>query len=84
MKKVHALQKFMLVSITFVAINHEEMLKRDFASKNFFEVKAVAIRLPLPSPLQCLIICCRVYFLRLLSFTYESAETEENFREIHN
>ena len=50
MKKVHALQKFMSVSITFVAINHEEMLKRDFASKNLFQVKAVAIRLP-PSPL---------------------------------
>ena len=29
-KKVHAFQKFMSVLITFVAINCEEMLKKDF------------------------------------------------------
>ena len=33
--------------------------------------------------LQWLIICCRVYFLSF-SFTHESAEIEEHFREIHN
>ena len=48
-KKVHALQKFMLVSITFVAITHEEMLKKDFVPKYFFPVKAVAIRTNPPS-----------------------------------
>ena len=32
----------MPMSITFVAINPEEMLKNDFASKYFLEVKAVA------------------------------------------
>ena len=31
-KKVHAFQKFLSVFITFVAINYEEMLKKDFAS----------------------------------------------------
>ena len=36
------------------------------------------------TPLQGLIICCRVYFLSLSSFTNESAETEEYFKEIHN
>ena len=51
-KKVHAFQKFMFVLITFVAINNE-MLKKDFASKYFLEVKAVEIR---TKPL--LIICC--------------------------
>ena len=49
MKKVNAFQKFMLVSITFVAINHEEMVKKDFALKCFLEVKAVAIRTNPPS-----------------------------------
>ena len=37
-KKVHAFQKSMTVLITFVAINYEEMLKKDLASKYFFEV----------------------------------------------
>ena len=32
-KKVYAFQKFMSVLITFVAMNYEEMLKKDFASK---------------------------------------------------
>ena len=43
-KTVHAFQKFISVSITFVAINHEEMLKKDFASKYFLEVNAGVIR----------------------------------------
>ena len=43
-KKVHFVQKFMSVLITFVAINNEESLKKDFASKYFLEVKTVAIR----------------------------------------
>ena len=34
-KNVHAFQIFMSVSITFVAINHEEMLKKDLASNIF-------------------------------------------------
>ena len=43
-KKVHTFQKFMSVLITFVAINYEEMLKKDFASKCFIEVNVVVIR----------------------------------------
>ena len=42
-------QKSSCLSITFVAINHEEMLKKDFAFKYFLVVKAVAIR---TNPLQ--------------------------------
>ena len=42
--KVHAFQKFLSVLITFVAINYEEMLKKDFASKYFLEVNVVVIR----------------------------------------
>ena len=34
----------MSVLITFVAINNEEMLKKDFASKYFLEVNVVVIR----------------------------------------
>ena len=48
-KKVHAFQKFMSVLITFVAINYEEMLKKDFASKYFLEVIVVVIRTNPPS-----------------------------------
>ena len=48
-KKVHAFQKFMSVLITFVAINYEEMLKKDFASKYFLEVNVVVIRTNPPS-----------------------------------
>ena len=48
-KKVHAFQKFVSVLITFVAINYEEMLKKDFASKYFLEVNAVVIRTNSPS-----------------------------------
>ena len=80
-KKVHPFQKFMSVLITFVAINYEEMLKKDFASKYFLEVNVVVIK---TTPLQWLIVCCQVYFLSLLSFTHQSAGTEEHFREIHN
>ena len=43
-KKVHFVQKFVSVLITFVATNNKESLKKDFASKYFLEVKAVAIR----------------------------------------
>ena len=45
-KKVHAFQKFVSVLITFVAINYEEMLKKDFASKYFLEVNVVVITNP--------------------------------------
>ena len=48
-KKVHAFQKFMSVLITFVAINYEEMLKKDFTSKYFLEVNVVVIRTNPPS-----------------------------------
>ena len=33
------------------------------------------------SPFNDLIICCRVYFLSLLSFTYESAETKNTLEK---
>ena len=47
--KVLAFQIFISVSITFVAINHEEMLKKDLASnRTFFEVNAVAMRTKSP------------------------------------
>ena len=48
-KNVHAFWKFMSVLITFVAINYEEMLKKDFASKYFLEANVVAIRANSPS-----------------------------------
>ena len=35
----------MSVSIRFVAINYEEMLKKDFVSKYFLEVNVVVIRI---------------------------------------
>ena len=37
-KNGHAFQKFMSVLIKFIAINYEEMLKKDFTSKYFLEV----------------------------------------------
>ena len=80
-KKVHAFQKFMSLLMAIVAINYKEMLKKDFASKYFLEVNVVVIK---TTPLQWLIVCCQVYFLSLLSFTHQSAGTEEHFREIHN
>ena len=48
-KKVHAFQKFMSVLITFVAINYEEIVKKDLTSKYFLEVNVVVIR---TNPLQ--------------------------------
>ena len=39
----------MSVLITFVAINYEEMLKKDFASKYFLELNIVVIRTNPPS-----------------------------------
>ena len=39
----------MSVLITFVAINYEEMRKKDFTSKYFLEVNIVVIRTNLPS-----------------------------------
>ena len=53
-KKVHAFQKFVSVSITYVAMNYEEMLKKDFASKYFaskyfLEFSVVVIRTNPPS-----------------------------------
>ena len=48
-KKFHVFQKFMSVLITSVAINYEEILKKDFASKYFLEVNVVVIRTNPPS-----------------------------------
>ena len=42
-KNAHVFQKFISVFIAFVAINYEEMLKKDFASKYFLEVNVVVI-----------------------------------------
>ena len=39
----------MPVWIIFVAINYEEMLKKDFASKYFLEVNVVVVRTNPPS-----------------------------------
>ena len=39
----------MSVMITLVAINYEEMLKKDFTSKYFLEVNVVVIRTNPPS-----------------------------------
>ena len=47
--KVHAFQKFLSVLITFVAINYEEILKKDFVSKYFLKVNVVVIRTDPPS-----------------------------------
>ena len=43
--------------------SNKEMMKKDFASKYFFEVNVVLIR---TNPLQWSITCWRVYFLSLL------------------
>lgn len=43
-KVLHIFQKFMSVSITFVAINTGEILVKDFILKYFLEVKKVRIR----------------------------------------
>ena len=42
-KKVHAFQKFMSLLITIAAINYEEMLKKDLASKYLLEVNVLVI-----------------------------------------
>ena len=39
----------MSLSTTFVTVNNEEMLRKDFALKYFLEVKAVAITIKTPS-----------------------------------
>ena len=39
----------MSVMITFVAINYEEMLKKDFTSKYFLEINVVVIKTNPPS-----------------------------------
>ena len=70
----------MSVLITFVAINYEEMLKKDFASKYFLGVNVVVIT----NPLSMINHILPSLFLSSLSFTRESAETEEHLREIHN
>ena len=48
-KRVHAFQNFMSLLITFVAINYEEILKKDFSWKYFFEVNVMVIRINAPS-----------------------------------
>ena len=47
-KKVPVFQKLMSFSITFLAINKEDIMK-DFDLRYFLEVKAVAIRTKIPS-----------------------------------
>ena len=37
-------QKFMSMSMTFIAKNNEEITMKDFISKYFLEVKAISIR----------------------------------------
>ena len=55
-KKVHVFQKFMSVLITSVAINYEEILKKDFASKYFLEVNVVVIRTNPPSVIKNMLL----------------------------
>ena len=71
----------MLVLITFVAINYEEMLKKDFASKYFLEVNVVVIR---TNPHSMNNRMLPSLFLELVIISHESADTEEHFRETHN
>ena len=49
LQKSSCLSEIMSVLITFVAINYEEMLKKDFTSKYFLEVNVVVIRTKPPS-----------------------------------
>ena len=53
-KKVHAFQKFISALITFVAVNYEEMLEKDFASKYFLKVNVMVIRTNPPSMINIL------------------------------
>ena len=55
-KNVHAFQKFVSVLITLVAINYEEMLKKDFALKYFLEVHVVVIRPNPPSKINHMLL----------------------------
>ena len=55
-KKVHAFQKFMSVLIALVAINYEETLKKDFASKYFLEASVVVIRANPPSTINNMLL----------------------------
>ena len=48
-KKINAFQKFMSVLMIIVAINYEEMLKKEFTLKYFLEVSVVIIRTNPPS-----------------------------------
>ena len=48
LQKSSCLSEIVSVLITFVAINYEEMLKKDFASKYFLEVNVVIIRTKRP------------------------------------
>ena len=68
-KKVHAFQTFMPVSVTFVAINDDQIMKKGFCLEIFSWGKgSVSKNKP---PRQWLIICCRVYFLSLSSFIHK-------------
>ena len=49
LQKSSCLSEIMSVLITFVAINYEDMLKKDFTSKYFLEVNVVVIRTKPPS-----------------------------------
>ena len=49
LQKSSCLSEIMSLLITFVAINYEEMLKKDFTSKYFLEVNVVVIRTKPPS-----------------------------------
>ena len=73
----------MSVLITFVAINSEEMLKKDFASKYFLEVNVVVIRTP-PSPSMINPMLPSLFLEVVYHLPMKSAEIEEHFREIHN
>ena len=53
----------MTVLITFVAINYEEMLKKDFASKYFLEVSVVAIRTNPPSMINHMLLSLFLEFV---------------------
>ena len=44
LQKSSCLSEIVSVLITFVVINYEEMLKKDFSSKYFLEVNVVVIR----------------------------------------
>ena len=80
-RKVNVFQKCMSVLRTFVPINYEEMLKKDFASKYCLEVNVVVIRTNPPLMINHMLPSL---FLELVIIYHESDETEESFTEIHN